>query len=209
MFNKRFLLFVVFGHILFILILVFLAGSEGILGQKMKALTVALIPKEKRTEPIKPKAESPKIEVPQPKIEIPRQMVAEQSKPKVNNNTAPIITAPPPTELSSIQFNDGAKNVQTISDPIQLYKTYIEYNFKSKWNRPDDINDENFEVSIELTIDNQGKIINNKWINKSGNTTWDNSIKNVFVEIKSIPVPPPKGFPLTFIIKFDTTTIME
>ena len=207
MFQKRFILLVVVAHVVLILCVAFFASREGMLGKTMKSLTVTMMPKEKPPEIIKPKVEEPlKSDIPHPIISTPKTETVQQLTPTIPKTELPLIMASPPAvELPAIQFSDGAKDVTTISDPIELYKTYIEHDVKSQWKRIDNINDENYVVMIELTIDNRGKIVDNKWLSGSGDTKWDSSVKDVFSKIKTLSRPPPKGFPNTFQIKFDTT----
>src|SRR5258708_35204030 len=51
-------------HALLIATVVFFAAREGILGKKLKQLTVVMIPKEKKPEPPKEKPQEPKVEPP-------------------------------------------------------------------------------------------------------------------------------------------------
>src|SRR3954470_8666199 len=46
--------------------LVFFAAKEGLLGKKLKQLTVTMVPKEKKPEPPKEKPPEPKAEPPKP-----------------------------------------------------------------------------------------------------------------------------------------------
>ena len=196
-FKKRFVAIVVIAHVIVVGLLLFLASKEGILGTKMQSLTVSLVPKEKIEIPKPRSVEEKKIEIPQPiipKIEVP----TEQPVAKIDN-VAPAI-APPPSEEASIQFSDGAKEVITSSDPIQLYKAYVEGYLKVQWNRPEKIDG---EVQTHISIDNNGKILSTK-LQIGSNSQWNQSIIDLFSKVNSFPKPPPKGFPLTFDIRFDT-----
>ena len=174
------------------------------LGKKLKALTVSIVPKEKKIpEPIKPKVEEKKLDISKPVIQQTTPKLPEQIIQQKIENIAPAV-APPPIQLPSVDFNDGAKEVKTITDPIELYKNYIETSIRSQWRRPENINDENYVALIELTIDNKGKIVDNKWQSGSGDVVWDKSVKDIFVKLKSIPRSPPTGFPKTFKVKFDS-----
>ena len=53
--------------------------------------------------------------------------------------------------MPAFEFHDGAKEVQSISDPNVIYKGLVEHALRSRWNRPEDIADENFvaEVNVE------------------------------------------------------------
>lgn len=203
MFSKRTVALVFGLHAVAIIGIGFFASREGMLGQKMKALTVALVPKEKPPVVEKPKVEQPKVEVPQP-ITPKQEIVQQTAPPPKTESVAPPVVVPPASELPSIQFNDGAKDVLTTSDPIQLYKSQIEFSLRSQWKRPENLHDENYVAMVEITVDNKGKIVDNKWLSGSGDSIWDSSVKKVFTEVRSISRPPPKGFPNTFQVKFDT-----
>ena len=203
MFSKRTVPLVFGLHAVPIIGIGFFASREGMLGQKMKALTVALVPKEKPPVVEKPKVEQPKVEVPQP-ITPKQEIVQQTAPPPKTESVAPPVVVPPASELPSIQFNDGAKDVLTTSDPIQLYKSQIEFSLRSQWKRPENLHDENYVAMVEITVDNKGKIVDNKWLSGSGDSIWDSSVKKVFTEVRSISRPPPKGFPNTFQVKFDT-----
>jgi TonB family protein len=199
--KKRTIALVFVIHVVFILAIGFFASRSGMLGKRMQALSVILVPKEKPVEIPKPKTEIPVVKTPQ--ITQPKQTTPLTET--VKQQTSPVsVAAPPPSEIPSIQFNDGAKDIQTITDPIELYKSTIEVNLKSVWQRPDDSDK---SVMVQLTINEQGKIVNTIWLNSSGDRRWDASIKDVFNKVKSISRPPPKGFPLTFKVQFDT--VME
>ena len=58
--------------------------------------------------------------------------------------------------LPAFVFNDGAKDVQTTSDPNELYKGVIERALRARWNRPEEVRDENYAADIELRLDKTG-----------------------------------------------------
>lgn len=197
--NKRALIIATIIHVFLFLGVAFFASREGILGQKMKTLSAILIPKEKPVEIIKPKIEERKIEIPQLKIQSP--VVNESIKPRISPEVTPSIVVPPIVELPEINFSDGAKNVITTTNVIDLYKNFIEYKLKSEWIRPDNLD---YISEINLTINKNGKIVNIVFEKQSGNSKWDISIKNIFSKINSFEKIPPKEFPLNFIVRFDT-----
>jgi hypothetical protein len=57
-------------------------------------------------------------------------------------------------ELPSFEFG-GGKAVETSSDPVQLYKGYMEYVLRQKWNRPDDEADDDFVAEVAVSVDRQ------------------------------------------------------
>src|SRR5262245_45608852 len=118
--------------------LVFFAAKEGLLGKKLKQLTVTMVPKEKKPEPPKEKPAEPKPEPPQPAESKP----TPQAPPKLEQAAAPPpaandapMAAPPAAIVSGFDFQDGAKAVQTMTDPNGVYKSIVEHSLKSHWNR--------------------------------------------------------------------------
>ena len=197
-------------HGLLILVVFFFAAREGLVGKKLKQLAVTMVPKEKKPEPPKEKAPEPKVEqaktdqapkiaVPQPKAET----AAAPPPPAID--TAPAV-APPPAVLSGMDFHDGAKAVETISDPNGVYKALIEHTLRSRWNRPEDIDDATYVAEVELTVDAKGRVTDSRWLKGSGDKRWDDSVKTVVADTKTISRPPPKGFPAQFPVRFDVET---
>ena len=197
-------------HGLLILVVFFFAAREGLVGKKLKQLAVTMVPKEKKPEPPKEKAPEPKTEqaktdqapkmaIPQPKAEI------AAAPPPPDLNAAPA-AAPAAASLPAFEFNDGAKEVQTISDPSGIYKALIEHTLRSRWNRPEDMADEAYVAEVELSVDAKGKVLDYRWLKGSGNKRWDDSVKAVVAQTKTISRPPPKGFPDKFPVRFDVET---
>jgi TonB family protein len=116
------------------------------------------------------------------------------------------MAAPPAASLPAFDFSDGAKEVQTISDPNGIYKALIEHSLRSRWNRPEEIADEAFVAEVELSVDAKGRVTDYRWLKGSGNKRWDDSVKAVVAETKTITRPPPKGFPQQFQVRFDVET---
>jgi TonB family protein len=197
-------------HGLLILVVFFFAAREGLVGKKLKQLAVTMVPKEKKPEPAKekpaePKTETaktdqaPKMAVPQPKTE------TAAAPPPPAGDTAPAV-APAATSLPAFEFSDGAKAVETISDPNGIYKALIEHTLRSRWNRPEDISDEAYVAEVELNVDAKGRVTDYHWLKGSGNKRWDESVKAVVAQTKTISRPPPKGFPQQFPVRFDVET---
>ena len=113
---------------------------------------------------------------------------------------------PPAASLPAFEFSDGAKQVQTISDPNGIYKALIEHTLRSRWNRPEDIADDAYVAEVELSVDAKGKVTEYRWLKGSGNKRWDDSVKAVVAQTKTISRPPPKGFPEQFPVRFDVET---
>ena len=41
---------------------------------------------------------------------------------------------------------------------MQLYKGYLEYTLRSKWNRPDNLDDDKYVVEVAVNVDRQGDL---------------------------------------------------
>jgi TonB family protein len=182
----------------------FLAAREGILGKRLKELTVTAV-REKKPEPPKEKAPEPKVE-PAKQAEAPK---ASAPAPRVEQASAPppveaaAAVAPPAAILPEVDFSDGAKEVVTVSDPKLLYKGLVESALRAHWKRREDIPDATYAAEIELTIDPQGNVTGSRWLKGSPDARWDDSVKAAVAATKVISRPPPKGFPEKFVARFD------
>ena len=186
-------------HAVLVAVLVYFAAREGYLGKKLQKISVQMVkekPPEKPKEPDKPKIEPPKVET--PKVEAPK---VEEAKPAAPPVTAPVV-APPATEVPSFEF-EGGKAVNSESDPVQLYKGYIEYVLRSKWNRPDNLDDDHWVAEVSVNVDKSGNLGGVTWQKGSGNSKWDQSVKDVFKLVQSIDRRPPTNFPPQVTIRFD------
>ncbi len=184
-------------HAVLLAVLLYFAARSGILGNQMKNIAVRMI---KEPPKPKPKPPPPKVEPPRepPKVvQVPKPVA--MAKPVVQ---APPTVAPPTTELPSFDF-DGGRAVATSSDPVQLYKGALEYAFHSKWNRPDNMNDDAYEADITVDVDRDGTISNPQWEKSSGNAVWDKSVQEAIDAVKSMDRPPPTNFPPQVTIRFD------
>jgi hypothetical protein len=186
-------------HALLVGVLFYFAAREGLLGKKIQKITVTMV-KEKPPEPPKPKPEPPKLEPPKveaPKVEAPK---AETAKAPA---TAPPVVAPPAAEAPTLEFSDGAKLVNSESDPVQLYKGYLEYTLRAKWNRPENLADDNYVAEVAVRVDRQGNLSQPSWLKGSGDAPWDQSVKDVFQLVTNIDRRPPTNFPPVVTIRFD------
>ena len=183
----------------------YFAAREGMLGKKMKTIVAEMVREKKPVEPPKPR-EEPKVAQQQPKTDEPK-AVAAVPQPQVATapppTEAPPAAAPPAVDVPTLDFSDGAKEVMTVSDPKLLYKGLVELALRSRWERPDDVADETYVAEVELQIDPQGNVTGSKWIKGSGDGRWDKSVKQAVAATKAINRPPPKGFPGTFLARFD------
>ena len=182
-------------HALLVILLLYFAARSGLLGKQIQKITVTM---EKDKPPVKP-PEPPKVEPPKV-VEPPK--IVEAPKVQAPSVVTPPVVAPPTAELPSFDF-DGGKLVQSSSDPVQLYKGLLEYALRSKWNRPDNLADDAFVAEIEVTVDRTGKISSPKWQKSSGNTVWDDSVRQAIAGTTSMTRPPPTNFPPRVTVRFD------
>jgi TonB C terminal len=186
-------------HAILVLVLVYFAARQGLLGKQLKKISIQMVkekPPEKPKEP--PKVEPPKIEP--PKVETPK--VVEAPKTVQPVAAAPPMVAPPAAELPSFEF-DGGKAVVSSFDPVQLYKGYMEYALRQKWNRPDNMADDDFFAEVAVSVSPEGEISNPDFVRGSGDANWDDSVRQVFADVKSIGRSPPTNFPSRVTIRFD------
>src|SRR5262245_35304110 len=152
-------------HAVIVFALAWFAAREGLLGKQLKKIAVEMVkekPPEKAKEPEKPKVEPPKAEP--PKIDPPKVATAPRATPPKAETPPPggAIDAPPPAappvvDVPSFVF-EGGKAVETSSDPSQIYKGFVEYSLRSKWDRPADIADKDFIAEVEVAIDRAGRL---------------------------------------------------
>jgi hypothetical protein len=186
-------------HGVIIIALIYFAAREGYLGKKIQTITVTKV-EEKKKEPEKPK-EEPKPEPPKvepPKLEAPKVETAKVAPPTV----APPVVAPAAVDVPSFDFA-GGKTVLSESDPVQLYKGYMEYSLRSKWNRPEDLADDSYVAEVQVNVDPQGKLGQTQWLKGSGDAKWDQTVKDVFKTVTTIDRKPPTNFPDHVTIRFD------
>ena len=197
-------------HGILILVIFFFAAREGMLGKKLKQLSVTMT-KEKKPEPPKEKPPEPKVEP--PKTEQARKMNVPQ--PKVDTAAAP----PPPAGLVAARGgaprrepaglrHSATAQKQSRPFPTQtaIYKALVEHTLRSRWNRPEDIADDTYVAEVELSVDSKGRVADSRWLKGSGDKRWDDSVKAVIAQTKTISRPPPKGFPEKFLVRFDVET---
>ena len=188
-------------HALIVLVALYFAARQGLLGKQLKKISIEMVkekPPVKPKELEKPKVEPPKVETPKP--EPPK--VVEEAKAAPPPTTAPPTVAPPSAELPSFEF-EGGKTVETSSDPVHLYKGYLEYALRSRWQRPDNLADDNYVAEVQVTVDRKGEISHPTWQKGSGDPKWDDSVRRVFQEVTSMDRPPPTNFPARVTVRFD------
>ena len=194
-------------HGLLVAAVLYFAAREGLLGKRIRKIAVEMVkekPPEKPKEPEKPKVEPPKVEQPKvaqaPKFEPPPQVAA----PPPPSGAAPPAAAPPPVDVPSFAF-DGGRPVETMTDPVQIYKGLVEYAYRSRWNRPEDEQDHAFVAEVEISVDRSGRISNPVWKKSSGDKRWDASVRDVLAEVKGVSSVPPTNFPPRVLVRFDVT----
>jgi hypothetical protein len=188
-------------HALIVVVALYFAARQGLLGKQLKKISIEMVkekPPEKPKEPEKPKMEPPKLEASKP--EPPK--VVEEAKAAPPPVSSPPTVAPPAAELPSFEF-EGGKAVETSSDPVQLYKGYVEYVLRSKWQRPDNIADDSYVAEVAVTVDRKGRISDPIWEKGSGDTHWDDSVRQAIAAVKSMDRPPPTNFPSRVTVRFD------
>ncbi len=187
-------------HALIVVVALYFAARGGLLGKQIQKISVEMV-KEKQPPkpkaPEKPKVEPPKIEQPRlteaPKVEPPKEAPPTAASPTV---------APPAAELPSFVF-EGGKAVESSSDPVQLYKGLVEYAFRSRWNRPQNLHDDDYVAEVRVTVDRRGTIRNVEWLKGSGNTRWDASVRQALSAVTKMDTTPPTNFPPSVVIRFD------
>lgn len=186
-------------HAALVLVLLYFAARSGIIGHQLQKIAVQLVkikkPPEKPKPPPPPKIEPPKLPPP-PKIMAPPKVEEAKAAP-----SQPVV-APPAQVLPSFDFG-GGKVVDTSSDPVQIYKGALEYAFRSKWDRPDNIEDDKFVDEIQVKVGPDGQISDPQWEKSSGNATWDESVRKAIEAVTSMDRPPPTNFPPKVVIRFD------
>ncbi len=198
-----------------ILALFYFAAREGLLGKQLKTLAVQLVkekPPEKPKEPEPEPAPAPEIV---PPVEEPQvaQVAPADTPPPVQQTpppaqVAPPAFAPPAAQVPSFSF-EGGRAVQSSTDPAQIYKGFVEYALRSKWNRPVDIADRDFVAEVEVAIDPAGRISDPQWKKSSGHRQWDDSVRAAIAGTPAVNRPPPTNFPARVLVRFDVQEVAE
>ncbi len=188
-------------HSLIVLLLIYVAAREGLIGKQAQQIAVEMIKKQppKPKPPEKPKVEPPKITEKPKTAEAPKVVAA----PKIEApSTAPPAVAPPAAELPSFSFS-GGRTVESISDPVQLYKGLLEYAFRSKWDRPQNMHDDDYVAEVRVKVGRHGRITDPQWLKGSGNTRWDDSVRQAIAKVTNMDTSPPTNFPPQVVVRFD------
>jgi len=189
-------------HAALVLTMLYFAARQGWLGKPLQKISVEMVkekkPPEKPKEPEKPKVEPPKVvETPKP-AEVPKPVETAKAPPSV----APPTVAPPAAELPSFEF-EGGKAVISSSDPVEIYKDALETAFRAKWNRPENMADDNYAAEVAVAVARSGQISDPVWQQGSGNARWDDSVRAAIAAVTNLDRPPPTNFPPRVTIRFD------
>lgn len=187
------------AHGALVVVLFYFAARSGILGNQLKTIAVQMVKEKPKPKP-KPPPPPPKVQPPKepPKVvQAPKEVEQAKAPPP----SQPVV-APPAQVLPSFDFG-GGKVVDTSSDPVQLYRGALEYAFRSRWDRPDNIKDNNFVDEVQVTVDRNGQISDPHWEKSSGNAVWDESVRKAIAAVTSMERPPPTNFPPRVVIRFD------
>ena len=184
-----------------------LAARGGLLGKKVNEMVAFKVEEEKKVQ--KPK-EQAKVEPVKPKEEPKEAPKTAAVVPPPSGNVTPppstagtTVAAPAAASTADFDFSDGAKEVKTTSDPIEIYRGSVEYAFRSRWQKPEGMDDSQFAVEVEVGVAPDGTITKADWKHGSGDAKWDSSVKSAVAATKSVGRQPPKNFPSTFIVRFD------
>src|ERR1700677_4624505 len=179
-------------HAALVLVVFYFAARQGFLGNQMQKITVQLI---KEKPPAPPKPPPKPVEVPRPEPVKVATTPKPVEAPKVQAPTAAAPTvAPPAAELPSFDFG-GGRDVTCSSDPVEIYRGALEQAFRSKWNRPENLDDDNYAVEVQVSVQPDGQVSNVQWDKGSGNSLWDESVRQAIASVKSMDTPPPTNFP--------------
>jgi len=190
-------------HGVLILGLGYFAARQGYLGKQIQKISVEMVKEkkepEKPKEPDKPKVEPPKLD--QPKLAPPKYVEPPKTE-SAAGAAAPPAVAPPAADVPSFDF-EGGKSVNSETDPVQLYKGYMEYELRSQWARPENMDDDTWAAEVKIDVDKEGDLSNPVWVKGSGNQKWDDSVKAVLQAVTKIDRRPPTNFPSYVTIRFD------
>jgi outer membrane biosynthesis protein TonB len=214
--STRINLILAFGlHAVLVLAGIYLAARGGLLGHQFHEIAVELVkerpvekPREKEQE--EPQVESPKEEIAARTIEAPRLAtapVAATAAPSVPESAGSSI-APPQAVESAFEF-DGGKIVQSSSDPVEIYRGFVEHEIRLNWTRPSGVADDHFMAVVEVSVDTDGRLSDSEWKSGSGNARWDDSVRHAIAATERLDRRPPAEFPRRFLVRFDVQDATE
>lgn len=196
-------------HILLAVAVFVLAAREGLFGKKMKEITAVIVPKEeKKPEPQKPK-EEPKPEPAKQEAKAEVKTTAPAALAAAAPPPSATAAAPPPAIGADFDFNDGRAVQTTTADPLTLYKQTVEYAFRSRWLKPDGMDDTSLVVEADISVNPDGAVTGVEWKRGSGDSKWDATVRAALEQTKTIGRKPPKDFPGRFLVRFDAVADTE
>ena len=179
-------------HAVLVLVLFYFAAREGLLGKKLKKIAVQMV---KEKPPEKPKSPEPqKSNRRRPsrrKLKRPKLSKRQKCKRRLSSHRRWLRRR---TARCRRLNSAAARPSRPSSDPVQLYKGYMEYVLRQKWNRPDDEADDDFAAEVAVSVDRQGNIENSTWLKGSGDDRWDATVKQVFNVVKTLTARRPRIF---------------
>ena len=198
-------------HAALVFVIVYFAAQNGLMGKRLKEMTVNMV---KEPSPEKPK--EPDKPLPQPEPEPPRETQPKMAEvaPALPPTSPPpaaeasSLVAPPPVDVPSFTFDDGTRPTETAT-PASLYKGLVEYTLRANWDRPADTTDTNYSAEVEIEVDSSGRITGKEWKKGSGDRHWDDSVRKAISSTTSINRPPPAGFPGRVLVRFDIAAESE
>jgi hypothetical protein len=110
--------------------------------------------------------------------------------------------------MPSFEFS-GGKTVQSSSDPVQLYRGFVEYSLRSHWTRPENTADDDYVAEVEVSLDRNGTLSDPQWKKGSGDSRWDDSVRAAIAATKSLDRAPPASFPSRIVVRFDVQDAIQ
>jgi outer membrane biosynthesis protein TonB len=198
-------------HAILIGTLAYFAAKGGMLGTQLQRVAVNMVKKEppkvekpvEKPPEVKPIQEDKKPDMTPVHTQV--QLAAATEATTERAPAAPAEAAPEAVQTPEMYVPGGAA-VDTSSSPTEIYRNYIEYSLRKNWDRPDNLQDDNFVAEVAVDVSPDGDITGSEWQKGSGNTAWDNSVKKALSQTTSIGRAPPKGFPPRVIVRFDVVS---
>jgi len=195
-------------HLITVGFLVWMAAREGLLGLPLKKITVNLI---REPAPVAPPAlDKPGLAPPEIKPPSLPEPAPPPSPPPTREEVSvpptpspPPMVAPAPVIMPSFAFDDGGKAVQTLNDAAGLYRSFVEFSLRARWNRPTGLADEHYVAEIEIAVDPTGRVTDPRWKRRSGDARWDASVLDALFQTRTLDRPPPPEFPSRMTLRFD------
>jgi len=194
-------------HSILVLSVFYFAARQGYLGNPLKKIAIEMVqpkppdkPKEEDKPPEKPAVVEPEKVIKLPDPETPKAVV--QAPPPSTGIEAPPSIAPAAAQVADFYIPGGAQ-VQTSADPVEIYKGLLEYSLRTRWDRPQDMDDQSFVAEVEVAVDPTGRIADPVWKKKSGQQRWDDSVLQAVAKTQNVSRAPPSNFPPRVVLRFD------